>query len=335
MNGSSRRRPATEPPRDTWSTLFAGRAAGWGTVGVVVAAGVLGLIAWSQLGEWVRTDPGYVLLPEGVEVRGVAPWVKSDVKGEALRQASLDGGLPLDDPELPRRLGRAFDMHPWVRQVVRVKLAHPAAAVVEIQCREPVAMVGVKGGLLAIDAEGVVLPSGDFTAESAAHYPRIKGIDSSPQGPEGSAWGDPVVEEAAALAVAIGPEWNTLDVVECRPKMVDGRRTWELVREGGGTILFGSAPGREVGDEPLAAGKVARLRALSGGGGTDDREIDLSKPAEEPVVKPVSEHEPAHGLKLFVLGGAAPFEENRLARREDRARVFHAAQADGVVEWMP
>jgi hypothetical protein len=263
MNGPSRRKPlAAEPSRAGWTSLFTDHTAGWGAVAVVALAAVIGLVVWSKVADDVRSDAGYVLLPEAVELRGVAPWVKCDIKAQALRQASLDAGLPLDDPELPRRLGRAFDMHPWVRQVVRVELSHPARAVVEVQCREPVAMVGVRGGLLAIDAEAVVLPSGDFTGESAARYPRIKGIESSPQGPEGSAWGDPVVEEAAALAVAIGPEWNDLGLIECRPRLDEGRRVWELVRERGDPIRFGSAPGRETGDEPLAAAKVARLREL-------------------------------------------------------------------------
>jgi hypothetical protein len=133
---------------------------------------------------------------------------------------------------------------------------------VEVLGREPVAMVGVKGGLLAIDAEGVVLPSADFTAESAALYPRIAGVESSPQGPEGSAWGDPVVEEGAALALAVGPEWKQLGLTECRPVGRAGFRRWELVGPPTRTILFGSAPGREAPGEPLAAAKIARLRAI-------------------------------------------------------------------------
>jgi hypothetical protein len=151
-----------------------------------------------------------------------------------------------------------------VKQVVSVKPRHPAAAVVEVLCREPVAMVSVKGGLLAVDAEGVVLPSGDFTPESAAEYPRITGIDSSPQGPEGSSWGDMAVEEAAAVAVVIGPEWKSLGLVDCRPKVASDARTWELVGPDGQVILFGSAPGQERDGEPSAAAKVARLKSLQG-----------------------------------------------------------------------
>jgi len=243
---------------------------------VAAAAALAGWAAWSRLAEPVRSHSEQVLLPEAVEVVGVAPWVRCDVRAEALRNASLDAGLPLDDPELPRRLARAFDMHPWVRQVVAVNLRHPAAARVEIACREPVAMVGVKGGLLAVDGEGVVLPSADFTAESAAAYPRISGVESSPQGPEGFPWGDPLVEEGAALAAAIGPEWTPLGLVECRPVGLRDRRGWELAGPEDRIIHFGSAPGREQADEPTAAAKIARLRAIAAAPAAGGR-IDLTQ----------------------------------------------------------
>jgi hypothetical protein len=236
--------------------------AGLGAVAVIAAAALAGWAIWSRVSESTRMHHDVVLMPEAVELRGVASWVRCDLKTEALRAASLDGGLPLDDPELSRRLARAFEMHPWVKLVVDVSLRHPAAATVEVLCREPVAMVGVKGGLLAVDAEGVVLPSADFTAESASLYPRIAGVESSPQGPEGSAWGDPIVEEGAALALAVGPEWKQLGLTECRPVGKYGHRRWELVGPPPLTILFGSAPGREQPGEPSAATKIARLRAL-------------------------------------------------------------------------
>jgi hypothetical protein len=279
------RRPvpqAAERPGGLWATLFENRQAGWGAIGVVAAALAGGLFLWSRVSDDVRSDAGYALEADGVEVRGIAPWVTSDLKREALRAASLDGRLPLDDPELPRRLARAFDMHPWVRQVVRVDLIHPSRAVVEVACREPAAVVAVQGGLLAIDSEGTVLPSGDFTAEAAARYPRIEGIATSPRGPEGSPWGDPVVEEAAALAAAIGPEWADLGLAECRPDMSSGRRVWLLADGDGRTIRFGSAPGREGPGEPPAAAKVSRLPALAGEQGDVDLTIappDTPQPA--------------------------------------------------------
>jgi len=254
--------------------------AGLAAVAVAVAASVAGWSVWSRVAEMTRSHPDVVLRPEAVELIGQAPWVRCDLKAEALRNASLDGGLPLDDPELPRRLARAFDMHPWVARIVSVQLRHPAAATVEVVCREPVAMVAVKGGLLAVDAEGVVLPSADFSAESAARYPRLAGVNSSPQGPEGSPWGDPVVEEGAVLAAAIGPEWEQLGLQECRPVVGVGPRKWELVGPPTRSILFGSAPGREPADEPAAAAKIARLRRLAARPAEEGR-VDLMHPAAD------------------------------------------------------
>ena len=282
---------AVEEPIDGGIGSFvAAHRAGLGAVAVVAVAALAGWSIWSRVADSASAHPDGVLATDAVDVRGVASWVRCDLKAEALRNASLDGGLPLNDPELARRLARAFDMHPWVRQVVAVTLRHPAAATVQILCREPVAMVSVKGGLLAIDAEAVVLPSADFTADAAALYPRITGVDSSPQGPEGSPWGDPVVEEGAALAVAIGPEWKPLGLTECRPTVTYGQRRWELIGPPPRTIRFGSAPGREGAGEPSAAAKIARLRSLVSAPITTDG-VDLTvadEADEEDAVAPTA-----------------------------------------------
>ena len=277
-----RRRPAPEAesgPRQVAGFLASHRA-GVGAVLVLAAAAAAGGMLWSRFGDAARAHPDGILLPAAVRLEGVAPWVERDVKTEALRNASLDQGVPLDDPELQRRLARAFDMHPWVRRVVDVELRHPAAAVVTIECREPVAMVGWQGGVLAVDAEGVVLPSRDFTAASAARYPRVAGIESSPQGSEGFPWGDAAVEEAASVAAVLGPEWTALGLVEMRPVRERGGRRWELVAGDGSRILFGSSPGREAAGEPPAAAKLARLKQLgaSGGAGRLDLTVDQPEP---------------------------------------------------------
>ena len=265
MNAPPRRRPPVdEPPRPApVAEFFATHRAGLGALAVIAAAAVAGWQLWLGSADAVRAHPDLVLFPEAVEVRGVAPWVRGDLRAEALRNASLDGGLPLDDPQLPQRLERAFTMHPWVRQVERVTLREPAAATIEVRCREPVAMVGVPGGLLAVDAEGVVLPSADFTAESAAEYPRVVNVQSSPLGVEGSRWGDPLVHDAAAVAAAIGPEWKQLGLCELRAADAPQGRIWELVGPDDRTIRFGSAPGQEQAGEPAAAVKLGRLRALA------------------------------------------------------------------------
>ena len=255
--------PPPAPPRSGLGAFMADHRSGLAAIAVAVAAAAAGWFLWRQYGERVRADRGAILTPADVELVGQADWVAPDIKAEALRGASLDGGLPLDDPELARRLARAFDIHPWVREVVRVTLRHPAGAVVEIRCREPVAMVRVPGGLLAVDAEGIVLPPDGFAEESAALYPKLSGIMSGPRGAAGFPWGDPAVEEGAAVAAVIGPEWRSLGLTEVRPVGEAKSRSWDLVGEGDLVIHFGSAPGREAPGEPTAAMKVARLRGLA------------------------------------------------------------------------
>lgn len=287
MSAPQRRRdqPPPETPPNALAAFLDEHRAGLGTLVVLAAAAGLGWTAWSRLGDRVRGAADLVLVPEAVTLEGVAPWIRGDIKMEALRDASLADGLPLDDPELVRRLARAFDMHPWVREVAGVEVRHPAAAVIRVRCREPVAMVAVPGGLLAVDAEGVVLPSEDFSAETAATYPKVSGIATGPRGAVGFPWGDPLVEQGAALAAALGPDWGRLGLVECRP--VAGRQptAWELVSDKGRTIVFGSAPGQEQAGEPTAAAKIGRLRRSP----PDDDRIDLTTPSkDDPAVVPAA-----------------------------------------------
>jgi len=281
MSAFSRRRqePEEPPPESGAAAFFRDHRAGLLAIAVAVAAFGGGWLLWREVGDRVRADPDSLLQPEAVDLIGTAPWIQTDLRSEALRDASLDGGLPLDDPELPRRLARAFEIHPWVSEVVSVRIRHPAAATVEIRCREPVAMVRVPGGLLAIDANGVLLPSDDFTAESAAPYPRITGVTSSPRGAVGFPWEDPLIEEAAALAAVVGPEWGPLRLTDCRPLVGGGQTSWELAGEDGLVIRFGSAPGSERKGEPTVAMKLARLRDLAADGLAGP--VDLTRPADE------------------------------------------------------
>lgn len=236
------------------------------SAGVIVFGAIFaGRVAWEQLGEAVVRDEDSLLTADRIEVIGIPPWITTDLKWQALRNASLDMPLPLDAPDLERRLARAFDMHPWVSQVEHVDTSHPAAAVIRVICREPVAMVRVEGGLLAVDRETILLPSDDFTAESAAKYPVVDGVSTSPRGPVGSPWGDPTVSEAVSLITTLKPEADTFGLVECRPVSKESGvgNWWELVGSDQIVVLFGSAPGKASPGEPSAAHKIARFGELA------------------------------------------------------------------------
>ena len=250
--------------------------------GVIVTVAIFaGRVAWEKQREEVIRNEDSLLTADRIEVIGVPPWITTDLKWQALRNASLDMPLPLDAPDLERQLARAFDMHPWVRRVERVKTSHPAAAIVRVVCREPVAMVRVEGGLLAVDRETILLPSDDFTAESAAEYPVVAGVLTSPRGPVGSPWGDPAVDEAVNLIATLGPEADAFGLLECRrvPREGTAGNWWELVGSDKLVVLFGSAPGGAVAGEPSAAQKIIRLRKIAAVHARGERvdDTDLTK----------------------------------------------------------
>ncbi len=284
-----RQADAVEQPAEGMAAFLSQRQAGLGVLVVTVLAAVAAGVAWQRFGPDVRQRPDYLLQPENVELIGQPPWVKGNITLQALRDASLDGQLPLDDPELARRLARAFDVHPWVRSVDRVEVRSPATAVVMITCREPVAMVRVTGGLLPVDSEGVVLPSDGFTPDEAAAYPVVAGVTSLPQGPAGAAWGDQAVEEAVAVVAVTSPEWPALSLVECRLRPTAESREWDLINTAGVSIGFGSSPGREPLGEPGMAEKIVVLKRLAAAGPVSEAVDlrDLVGDTEETGVPPI------------------------------------------------
>lgn len=292
MNGSTRGKPRSpEPPKEGLGSFIARRRAGLGGAAVLMLAVAGAAWLWSAYGPRVRMGPQYALPQESIAVVGIPAWVKTDLKLDVLRAASLDGPLAVDDPDLSRRIARGFAMHPWVKQVVGVELVHPPGARVEILCRQPVAMVKVEGGVLPIDGEGVVLPSDGFTAEDAAAYPKIVGIASSPQGPAGTPWGDEAVDEAGAIAMLVQPERQSLGPLQIRFDAVEGHRRWMLLRpdadgKEGGRIRFGAAPGKERPGEPSAAAKLARLRQLGPSALEPGESLDLTLPEPVPSAPP-------------------------------------------------
>ena len=64
--------------------------AGLGAILVAIAAVGLGWAGWSRLGDRVRGAADLMLHPDSITVEGIAPWVRADLKSEALRDASLD-----------------------------------------------------------------------------------------------------------------------------------------------------------------------------------------------------------------------------------------------------
>src|SRR5688572_28156881 len=169
---------------------------------------LIGLRLWRQIEGDVLVRPEYALAPHQIQITPPPPWVRADIKSEALGQGSLDGPLSIVDERLAERLAKVFLLHPWVERVESVSKHYPSRVTIELVYRRPAAMVEVPGGLFPVDDQSVLLPSDDFSAKDVRQYPRIAGINSQPLGPVGVAWGDPGVREGVRIAAALAAVWS-------------------------------------------------------------------------------------------------------------------------------
>jgi hypothetical protein len=256
-----------------------------GMLAAAIAGG--GYTVWQRVRTTLLAGEDYRLEPNEVEITPPPPWIHADVRGEAVRNASLDGGPSILDDDLAERIAKAFALHPWVAQVKHVRKRHPAGVEVELVYRRPVCMVELPGGgLFPVDADAVLLPTADFTPLEAQGYPRLVEIHSLPVGPVGARWGDPRVAGGAAIAAALSETWNDLGLARIVPSKAPISRqaaddyTYELFTPGGTRIVWGRAPNAQTPGEAPPVEKVARLKkhflehgALDGPDGP--REFDL------------------------------------------------------------
>jgi hypothetical protein len=228
----------------------------------VAVFSVLWYVVWRKVGGRILASDRYWLTRENVEIPPPPDWIQGDIRIDAFRDASLDFPLSIMDDDLTARIANAFSLQPWVARVHRVSKFHPARVRVELHYRRPACVVHVRGDLLLVDGDGVLLPN--VSPEEAGRFPRLEGVDTIPIGPEGTRWGDVKVSGGARIAAAFGPAWAKLGldrIVPCTLVAVDraDQYTYELVTRGGRRIFWGRPPGMEAPEETRAADKVAWL----------------------------------------------------------------------------
>jgi hypothetical protein len=207
----------------------------------------------------------YRLRATQIEVTNLPHWVPHDLVTQVVENADLPRELSLLDVNLVVEVAEAFRLSPWVEEVVSVNKSYPARVEVVVTYRRPVAMVEVKQGHYPIDAHGVLLPPQEFSVADTRTYPTITGVVSTPQGPAGTEWGDPVVEDAAQLAAELAPCWKTLGLaaIVC-PRAAEGHAKIDegvflLTAKGGSRIIWGHAPGTDHPGELSTNQKIGRL----------------------------------------------------------------------------
>jgi len=249
------------------------RTSTWGRRVLVImcllVAGVAAAVAvWRRVRAHVAAQPEYLVSVDDVEITPVPPWIHTDIKAEVIHEAGLNKNLSILDEHVPELLSEAFGLDPWVERVSGVHTSYPAHIRIDLVYRQPVAMVEVPGGLLPVDAQGVLLPTAGFSATEAQNYPRIVGISTSPRGLIGTPWGDASVEQGAKLTALLTDAWPTLGLHHIQSERAADSNSPEgaglqIVTRQGTVFVWGAAPGEEASDESKAAEKLARLLKLA------------------------------------------------------------------------
>jgi hypothetical protein len=263
---------------------------------LAVALGVAGLVGgsyglWKFVEPHVVTGKDYRFNAQDISVTPSPPWIHSDVKAEALKQAGIDEQLSVLEPALAERIHAAFQLHPWVAKVVRVIKRPPASVDVELIYRRPVCMVEVPGGLFPIDDRGCLLPTADFTADEAAHYPRLSNIQTVTEGPVGTTWQDARVLGAAKIADMLSEDWESFKLFKIVPVDAAGGAPveYELYTRRQTRVLWGHADPNTAAGEPASEEKLAQLKKYAtsreGLERSDPQDIDVRR-AGDLVVTP-------------------------------------------------
>ncbi|MEX0791609.1 MAG: hypothetical protein WD045_00630 [Pirellulaceae bacterium] len=236
----------------------------------VVAGFCIGSVAlWNRHSERVADNDNFLLSAAEIRITQQPAWIHSDVRAESIAYGGLDEAIDIRDRRLTERVATAFAAHPWIRQVHRVAKQYPAKVVVQVEYREPVAMVEViydgARSLQPVDAEGIVLPTEDFAASQVLKYPRVNVGLQMTSSDAGQKWGDARVTEAAEIASLLGAHWEELKLarIALSDPSDSAEPAFVLETIAGDRIIWGSAPGRELPQETLAAQKVAVILDLA------------------------------------------------------------------------
>jgi hypothetical protein len=228
-----------------------------------------GYVAWHNWGAEHVSKKYYGIAPTNIHVTARPDYIGTDIAASVYADARLDQ-LSLLDPSAAARIASAFSFHPWVHRVLAVRKLPGGEVDVHLEYRRPVAMVfvisrhhEVQGrSFFAIDEEGVLLPTTEFSREETMKYVHIEVPDVYPTGGVGSTFGDARITGAAKVAAAIEPHREILKLQSIR--LDETSRTapvpqYEFSTSDGRDFFWGSPPGEEMYGEPKSEMKIRQL----------------------------------------------------------------------------
>lgn len=230
---------------------------------------VTGYVAWQQWGSHYVAHQYYGVQADAIHVTSPPTYVRSDIIKTVYRDAAMDQ-LSLLDEQACAKVASAFASNAWVRRVVGVRKMAGGRLNVRLEYRQPVAMVHVISrhpdydgpAFFAIDGEGVLLPTADFSRSETENFLHIIVPGAYPTGGEGAEFGDSRVQAAALLAFLLHPFRESLGITSIGVHG-DLRQNpvvqLEIAGEDGQRWFWGSPPGAEAQGEPTAKMKLQSL----------------------------------------------------------------------------
>jgi|GEM_PF-5634014 hypothetical protein len=252
--------------------------------------GALAIYAWQRWGQEVIERDNFRVTAERLIIPTQPPWVGNDIRNQVVQDASLRELSTLEHGT-SLRIQQAFELHPWVRSANNVHAQSDGSVLVDIEYRRPVGMVqttmGGVQGLLPIDQDGCLLPSEDFTPQSARNYLKFDCGDTTPTGMIGGVWEDLRVIGAAKVANLLVEDWKALGLykISATRKSSHAAPIFHLQTRGKVFVLWGHAPGMEVAGEAKANQKLAGLISYVEKNGPIDRSGKTELDLREGVIK--------------------------------------------------
>ncbi len=204
----------------------------------------------------------FCVATRNIDVTPLPVWIRTDLVAEVQRIGDLPHTLNTLNPNLTETIRDAFALHPWVRNVIEVRVIHPSTIRVKLAYREPVAVVRSARSLEAVDRDGVLLAAAELSAPQL--YLAVTGVRSTATGPVGTQWSDPALLAAVATADAISPHHRTLglstiDVSGYRGGSGANQGSVYLLTEQGTRVKWGRPPKVDYPGEIPVKDKIDRL----------------------------------------------------------------------------
>jgi len=201
--------------------------------------------------------------PSRFRAQGPA-WCAADLAKVAFPRESYS----IFDPALTREVAEAYAASCWVAAVRRVEKALPNKLIVDLDLREPAALIRHRARYRAISATGIYLPLDDRLWDHQKRpLPVIYGVAAGPPKP-GETWDDPYVCAGVAVlrALAVEPsvyqKVGMVDVsnLEGKKNARDSRINLYTRRWGNRVVIRWGTPPDQKSMEPPPREKLAALR---------------------------------------------------------------------------